>query len=84
MKMTIDIERVNPNLQIMVIKLGTPLTTIREITEWNSRIDLIADELEEVPCAKRVSYDKWEWTSNHELNRYITYYFMRFENNEVQ
>jgi len=79
MNMTIDVENLTPDLQVMIIKLKEPLSTVDEINQWNQRVDIIADELEDVPCAKRVSYDKWQWSSIYELNRYLTYCYMRFE-----
>jgi len=75
--MSFDVENVGSNNQLMIIKLNKPLDTTDKIFSWNDRMDLIADDLKDNPCAKRISYDKWEWSNSYELNRYLTYHFMR-------
>lgn len=82
MEMTIDIENAGPDDQLMIVKLGEPLDTTEKIFQWNGRMDIIEKDLEDIPFVERISYDKWKWSSSHELNRYLTYYFMRFKNNE--
>ena len=83
MEMTIDIENVGPDDQLMIIRLDKPLDTTDKIFHWNDRMDLIANDLEDIPCAERISYDKWKWSSSDELNRYLTYYLMRFEGQDT-
>ena len=82
MEMTIDIENAGPDDQLMIIRLEKPLDTTEKIYQWNDRMGLIEEDLKDVQFAERISYDKWKWSSSNELNRYLTYYFMRFEGNE--
>ena len=82
MEMTIDIENAGPDDQLMIVRLEKPLDTTEKIFQWNDRMDIIEEDLKDVQFAERISYDKRKWSSSHELNRYLTYYFMRFEGNE--
>ena len=43
-------------------------------------IQKIVQDLADRPWTKRVAYDKWEWTNEHELERYATYCFLKYGN----
>lgn len=67
---------------VMTVELINPLDTTQKIMEWNDRMTWIGDELDDRDHVKRISYDKWRWHSDHELNRWLTYYHLRHTNDK--
>ena len=65
MEMIIDVENVGPDQQLMIIKLEKPLDTTEKIFQWNDRMDIIAKDLDDIPFAERISYDKWKWSRSY-------------------
>ena len=45
---------------------------------WTMIVDNLIKELEERPGCKRMSYDTWHWTSNDELQRFLTYFYLKY------
>jgi hypothetical protein len=48
------------------------------IIGWTQIIDDVVAELEGRVGVKRMSYDTWQWTSNDELERFLTYFYLKY------
>jgi hypothetical protein len=48
------------------------------IIGWTQIIDDVVAELEGRIGVKRTSYDTWQWTSNDELERFLTYFYLKY------
>jgi len=68
----------------MSINIGRPIDDLDGIIEWNDRMQLIHSEISELPYVNRTSYGKWVWNNEHELNRWLTYYHLRFTEKDDQ
>jgi len=45
---------------------------------WTQIIDYVVEELEGRVGVKRMSYDTWHWTSHSELERFLTYFYLKY------
>ena len=45
---------------------------------WTQNIQYVIDELEGRVGVKRTSYDTWRWSSNDELQRFLTYFYLKY------
>ena len=45
---------------------------------WTQIVDDVVAELEGRVGVKRTSYDTWHWTSNNELERFLTYFYLKY------
>jgi len=68
----------------MSIKIERPLDDLDSIIEWNDRMQLINSEISGLPYVNRKSYGKWVWNNDYELNRWLTYYHLRFTEKDDQ
>ena len=48
------------------------------IIGWTQIVDYVIEELEGRVGVKRMSYDTWHWTSNDELERFLTYFYLKY------
>jgi hypothetical protein len=83
MELDFDIERFQ-DLTLLKLKLKDPLYSTEDIIEWNDRVQLVERELSDIPFVKRKAYGKWLWNNEHELNRWLTYYHLRFLKDDKQ
>lgn len=79
MELTLDIEKQRGGTLLKVI-LKEPIDTTVGIIEWNDRMRLIDHEISDLPFVRKTAYGKWLWNNEHELNRWLTYYHLRFTN----
>ena len=77
MELTFDIEKFQEQT-LLKLKMKEPLFTTEDIIEWNDHVQLVDRELADLPFVKKKAYGKWLWTNEHELNRWLTYYHLRF------
>lgn len=68
----------------MNIRIEHPLEDLNSIIQWNDRMQLINNEINGLPYVDKKSYGKWVWNNNHELNRWLTYYHLRFTEKDDQ
>lgn len=77
MELTFDIEKFQ-NKTLMKLKMKQPLYDTEDIIEWNDHVQLVDGELADLPFVQKKAYGKWLWTNEYELNRWLTYYHLRF------
>ncbi|NDB64913.1 MAG: hypothetical protein EB168_04485 [Euryarchaeota archaeon] len=68
----------------MTAKMERPLESLDAVVEWNHRMGMVADEIDDLPHCTKQSYGKWIWSNSHELNRWLTYYHLRFSKDPRQ
>ena len=84
MELGFELEHMRGAGTLLKIKMKEPLYNTEDIIEWNDRIQLIDSELSDLPFVAKKQYGKWLWSSEHELNRWLTYYHLRFEKEDDQ
>ena len=45
---------------------------------FDNILNQIVEEVKDRPGVRRTSYDTWHWTNLHELNRFITFYYLKY------
>lgn len=71
----IKIPKFGPNKQRYEELYGTAANST---VGWTQLVDNLIKELENRPGCKRMSYDTWHWTSNDELQRFLTYFYLKY------
>jgi hypothetical protein len=46
----------------------------------NNIVKTVVEELDGRVGVKRTGHDTWMWTSNNELERFLTYYYLKYGN----
>ena len=75
----------SPNTWIMTVPtLMAPNYKVEdefaEINLLDSIVRTVVEELKERIGVRRMSYDTWYWTNHHEMERFITYYYLKYGN----
>ena len=75
----------SPNTWIMTVPtLMAPNYKVEdefaEINLLDSIVRTVVEELKERIGVRRMSYDTWHWTNHHEMERFITYYYLKYGN----
>jgi len=78
MELNFKIDKLPNGRAEMIIKIDHPLEDLESIIEWNDRMNLINSEISKLPYVSRKSYGRWVWFNEHELKRWLTYYHLRF------
>ena len=50
----------------------------KAIIGWTEIIDHVVKELEGRVGVKRTSYNTWRWANNDELERFLTYFYLKY------
>jgi hypothetical protein len=51
-----------------------------DINLLDSIVKTVTEELEERIGVRRMSYDTWHWTNHNEMERFLTYYYLKYGN----
>ena len=66
---------------LMVPKYKVEDDDIRpDINLLDNIVRSVAEELEGRIGVRRMSYDTWHWTSQNEMERFLTYYYLKYGN----
>lgn len=49
------------------------------VFKWElAEIDRLVEDLKDRPGVRRMSYDMWYWKSNYDLERFLTYWYLKY------
>lgn len=71
----IKIPKLGPRKEVYEELYGSAATST---VGWTQIVDSLIHELDGRPGVKRMSYDTWHWTSNDELQRFLTYFYLKY------
>ncbi len=49
-----------------------------DVNLLDSIVETVIEELEGRVGVKRMSYDTWHWTNQNEMERFLTYYYLKY------
>lgn len=68
-----------PTLMVPQYKVESDESGV-DINLLDSIVKIVVEELEGRIGVKRMSYDTWYWSSHNELDRFLTYYYLKYGN----
>lgn len=51
-----------------------------DVNLLDSIVKTVTEELEGRIGVRRMSYDTWHWTNHNEMERFLTYYYLKYGN----
>jgi len=51
-----------------------------DINLLDTMVKTVTEELEGRMGVRRMSYDTWHWTNHNEMDRFLTYYYLKYGN----
>ena len=68
-----------PNLMIPKYKIEADESGV-DVNLIDNLIKTVTEELEGRIGVRRMSYDTWHWTNHNEMERFLTYYYLKYGN----
>ena len=68
-----------PTLMIPKYKIEADESGV-DVNLIDSLIKTVTEELEGRIGVRRMSYDTWHWTNHNEMERFLTYYYLKYGN----
>ena len=70
-----------PTIMIPKYKFGMKMESdSQDINLLDSMVKTVVAELDGRIGVRRMSYDTWHWSSHHEMERFLTYYYLKYGN----
>jgi hypothetical protein len=55
-----------------------------DVNLLDNLVKTVTEELEGRVGVRRMSYDTWHWTNHDEMERFLTYYYLKYSNDYPQ
>jgi hypothetical protein len=68
-----------PTLMIPKYKIEADESGV-DVNLIDNLIKTVTEELEGRIGVRRMSYDTWHWTNHNEMERFLTYYYLKYGN----
>lgn len=68
-----------PTLMVPKYKIETDESGV-DVNLLDNLVKTVTEELEVRPGVRRMSYDTWHWANHDEMERFLTYYYLKYGN----